>query len=141
MWTQRRRPVGEEEAEEEMKMSLYSFHTLSKRLPEFVLPASNFRLAPPQEVRTPRPKTTLVHFGLAAAVPVLPSLFSGTKTHLDSPMTSLGPDQSGVFISLNSNLACTILMFILVRWLIQFISYIMILTPADHHLGPGPDFP
>lgn len=77
MWTQRRRPVGGEEAEEDMKMSLYSFHTLSKRLPEFVLPASNFRLAPPQEVRTPRPKSTLVHFRLAAAVPVRPpvSLF------------------------------------------------------------------
>lgn len=54
---------------------------------------------------------------------------------------TLGPDQSELFISLNNNLACTILMFILVRWLIQFISYTMILTPADHHLGLGPDFP
>lgn len=44
MWTQRRRPVVGQEAEEEMKMSLYSFHTLLKRLPGFVLPAGNFRL-------------------------------------------------------------------------------------------------
>lgn len=71
MWTQRRRPVGGEEAEEEMKMSLYSFHSLLGRLPELVLPADNFRLT---DRGSPDAKTTaktLVHFGLAAAVPVV----------------------------------------------------------------------
>lgn len=69
-WTQRKWPVGEGEAEEEMKMSLHSFHLLLRWLPKLVFLTDDFRLTESGSSDAKTTAKTLVHFGLAAVVPV-----------------------------------------------------------------------